>query len=175
MSALQVAALKSREKAPKLGALANKVKRQREVKVIQQRARQDIPRLQENELNRLRDLGVALYWAEGTKVGNSVDFTNSDPEMMRIAMLWLRKVCKVPEEKFRIAIYYHNGQIENEIKEYWSKVTGVPLTQFTGSILKKEGTGQRKKVLYMGTCKVRVCDKDLLYRILAWINQLHLC
>jgi hypothetical protein len=46
------------------------------------------------------------------------------------------------------------------------------LSQFQKSILKKEGTGHRKNILIYGTCKIRVCDCDLLHKILAEIDQL---
>ena len=174
LSPERIGELRSRLSAPKLGALANRLKRQQQVNYIRTEARKNFPKLSSEETIRLRDIGTAFYWAEGTKVGNSVDFTNSDPEMVKTAMAWLRIVCQVPENKFRLSVYYHANQDEDVIKDFWSKVTQVPLNQFTKSNLKKEGSGHRKNILYMGTCKVRVCDKDLLYRILTWIQQLHL-
>ncbi len=160
--------------AGRLGALANKRKRAAQIGVIKKLARKEFVPLSPSALTRLKDIGTAIYWAEGTKRGNSVDFTNSDPKMMKIAMLWFRSVCQVPEHRFRASIFYHSGQSEQEIKEFWSDITKIPLTQFHKSMFKKEGTGQRKNVLYYGTCKVRICDCDLLHRILTWIEQLDL-
>lgn len=165
--------LKSRLDAPKLGALANKLKRQREVQAIRQKARGEVENLILEDHNRLKDIGLALYWAEGGKK-NAVDFTNSDPQMIKIAMAWFRQICHVPETRFRLSIYYHSGQNEDEMKIYWSKITGVPLDQFHKSIFKKEGSGQRKNILYNGTCKIRICDKNLLHRIITWIEQLYI-
>ena len=42
-------------------------------------------------------MALALYWAEGTKTGRVVDFTNSDPAMLR---LWIK--------------YLTNREVENE-------------------------------------------------------------
>lgn len=173
LTSQQAEKLKSRFDAPKRGALANKVKRHREVEKIRRSARPQLLKISMNDIKRLRDIGTVLYWAEGTK-SRVVAITNSDPEMIKVAMLWFRNVCLVPEEKFRVSIYYHSGQNEKEIKEYWAKITKVPLDQFHKSILKKEGTGHRKNILYNGTCKVLVCDKNLLCRILTWIEQLHI-
>lgn len=157
----------------KLGALANKVKRQKEIAIIRQKSLKELEPLDKNDLLRLKDIGTMLYWAEGTKK-NVVDITNSDPELIKIGMLWFRKVCGVKDEKFRASIFYHSGQDETAMKEYWSKVSGIPLEQFTKSIFKKEGTGHRKNILYYGTCKIRVNDKNLLHRILTWMTQLHI-
>jgi hypothetical protein len=162
----------SRANSPKNGALANKLKRQKELDVISQMARLEINRLTTNDLVRLKDIGTVIYWAEGTKK-NLVDITNSDPEMIKVAMAWFRLICGVEESKFRACIYYHTGQDELKIRQYWSGITGIPLEQFHKSIFKKEGTGHRKNILEFGTCKIRVCDRNLLHRILTWIRQLY--
>ncbi|PIT97094.1 hypothetical protein COT77_03185 [Candidatus Berkelbacteria bacterium CG10_big_fil_rev_8_21_14_0_10_41_12] len=170
----QLDALKSRLNAPKLGALANKVKRQKEIQEIRRRSKAEFVRLNTEDSDRLRDIGTIFYWAEGAKTGRQIDFTNSDPQVIKLIMLWLRKIHKVPEEKFRAAIYYHADQDEKMIKRYWSSITRIPQHQFHKSIFKKEGTGHRKNILYNGTCKVRVCDSDLLNKVLAWIEQFYI-
>ena len=38
------------------------------------------------------------------------------------------------------------------------------------SYIKKEGTGHRKNILYNGTIRVDICNSDLLYKILGWID-----
>lgn len=154
--------------------MSNKNKRQKQLLDISIAAKAEIVPFDPNDLERLKDIGTTLYWAEGGKRHKKVDITNSDPQIIRIGMHWLRVICKVPEHRFKATIYYHAGQNEEEIKQYWSTVTGIPLTQFGKSIFKKEGTGHRKRILYYGTCKVVVCDADLLHRILTWIKQLHL-
>lgn len=156
------------------GAIANKLKREREISSIKRLAKKEVKRINVDNLTRLRDIGTAIYWAEGTKKGNYIDFTNSDPKMVTLMMAWFRTVCKVCNDKFRVSIFYHSGQNEKEMREYWSGVTGVPLEQFYKSIFKKEGTGHRKNVLYNGTCKVRVCDSDLFHRVIGWIEQFHI-
>jgi len=154
------------------GALANKVKRGKEILLLSDLAKKNFKRFDIRDLERLKDIGTIIYWCEGAKRGmRQVDFTNSDPKMVRIMMCWFRQIHHVPEEKFKVSIYYHGGQNENKMRRYWSKITGVPLNQFHKSIFKKEGTGHRKNILYYGTCKIRVCDCDLLHKILAWIAQ----
>jgi transposase len=155
------------------GAIVNKLKRQKQLEDIAKQAIKNFDPIKPTQVKRLKDIGTVIYWAEGTKK-NIVDITNSDPEMIKIAMLWLRRVCKVDEKRIRISIFYHTGQNEIKIKKYWSKITKIPLKQFNKSIFKKEGTGHRKNILYMGTCKIRICDRNLLHTILTWIKQLYL-
>jgi len=114
-------------------------------------------------------VGMALYWAEGAKNSSeSVKFSNSDEKMIALAMRWLREICKVPENKFRIHIHMHSLHCRKNIIDYWSKITGVPKKQFYKPYIKKTSLGQRKNVLYNGTCLVIVSDKDLFRKIMGW-------
>lgn len=152
------------------GAKANQLKRQREIKKIRLRAKRGLRSLNKYEF---KIAGTMLYWAEGDKT-LAVGITNSDPELIRFMMKWFRKVCHVPEEKFRAHIHIHTGQNENRMKKYWSNVTDIPLRQFGKSYLKKEGTGHRKNILYNGTIKVKICSEDLRHRILSWIEEFYI-
>ncbi|OGE81011.1 MAG: hypothetical protein A3H72_01585 [Candidatus Doudnabacteria bacterium RIFCSPLOWO2_02_FULL_48_8] len=61
------------------------------------------------------------------------------------------------------------------MKQYWSKLTGVPIANFQKSFIKPEGSGYRKNIHYMGTVKVRVRGEGstyLLFRILGSIAGL---
>lgn len=171
----QLKRLENKRPAINYGAIAIKTKRQLEIKKIRQSTLDQCERFDQNNLRRLDDIGIVLYWAEGSKRGaRSVDFTNSDPMAIKIIMLWLRKIHKVPETKFRVSIYYHGNQNELSLKNFWSAVTKVPLEQFHKSIYKKEGTGHRKNILTNGTCKIRVCNANLLHKILASIEQFYI-
>ena len=55
-------------------------------------------------------IGMMLYWGEGGKTRRSVRFTNSDPDLIKIMMLFFRDICEVPEEKFRGYIHIHQHQ-----------------------------------------------------------------
>lgn len=110
-----------------------------------------------------------LYWAEGNKK-RSVGITNSDSELIRFMMKWFRIVCNVCDSRFKIYLNIHSGQDDYQIKKFWSSVINLPVSQFGKSYIKKEGTGHRKNILYNGTIKIQVCDKNLLYKILGWIE-----
>jgi transcriptional regulator with XRE-family HTH domain len=43
--------------------------------------------------------GCMLYWAEGSRERNAIKFTNSDPEMLRFFMRFLRLSFAVPDRK----------------------------------------------------------------------------
>lgn len=149
-----------------LGSKLTQIRRAKEVANIREVAISEIIPLTENEF---KLCGLMLYWAEGNKK-NKVGVCNSDPELIQFMMQWFRKVCLVPEEKFKIYLNIHSGQNESEIKRFWSSVIGLPVSQFGKSYIKKEGSGYRKNILYNGTIKIEICNKNLLHKILGWIK-----
>ncbi|HEY4514798.1 MAG TPA: hypothetical protein VJJ22_01410 [Candidatus Paceibacterota bacterium] len=113
--------------------------------------------------------GLALYWAEGDKNKQErVKFTNSDHRLIVIMMKWFRSICRAPEKKFRIALHLHDLQINKEVLRFWSKVTGVPNSQFHTPYVKRSSLGYRKNPLYNGTCSVMVHSKYLFRKIMSW-------
>jgi len=50
----------------------------------------------------LKVAGIMLYWAEGARKGSTVDFANSDPDMIRIFVKFLRNICGIKEERLRV-------------------------------------------------------------------------
>lgn len=121
----------------------------------------------------LKLAGVMLYWGEGTKRGSTVSFANSDPEMIHIFIMFLRKICGIHEKRMRIALHYYADQSESKLVRFWSKLTNIPVAQFNKSLLHKternSGTYRRKSPF--GTVAVRYSDKRLLEVIVTWIDE----
>lgn len=112
--------------------------------------------------------GLMLYWAEGAKTNDRVKFCNSDPEMISFMMSWFRKICNIEEKNFRICLHVHTLHMRSDIESYWSKVTGVPLTQFYKSQIKPTSLRQRKNILYNGTCTIYAGNVDLFRKMIGW-------
>ena len=148
------------------GSKVTQIRRAKEVEGIRELSKSEIFPLTENEF---RLSGLMLYWAEGNKK-NKVGVSNSDPRLISFMMRWFRKICFVPEHKFKVYLNIHSGQDESKIKEFWSKIIDLPVSQFGKSYIKAEGTGHRKNILYNGTIKIEICDRNLLHRILGWIE-----
>lgn len=126
-------------------------------------------------LRELKIAGAMLYWAEGSKEDREIiDIANSDPRLIQLALRWLRVVCEVPNEKIRIQMHIHTDLDLEECLRFWGGVTGLPRGQFQKTQIKASSLGHRKKRLYFGTVKIRVCDKQLYRRIQGWIRALHL-
>jgi len=124
-----------------------------------------------NTESKLRISGIMLYWGEGTKSGNSVVFSNSDPDMIKLFLLFMRKICGVAENRLRALVHIYPDQNEVELKKFWSKVTGLSLKQFSKTFCHKGKQRAYKKISQYGTLSLRYSDKELLEIINNWIDS----
>lgn len=120
----------------------------------------------------LKILGIALYWAEGYNAGrNQVVFANSDPRMIKLMMEFFRKVCRVPENKFRGRVNIHPHLNIKRAEHYWSTISDIPLKQFHRPLIAVSRSSQGKKdSLPLGTFRVVISDVILCSRIKGWIE-----
>ena len=115
--------------------------------------------------------GIALYFAEGSKTDGGVAFSNSDPRAIRFMVDWFRKFCKIPREKFRCSLYIHDNLSESKAKEFWSKLTKIPLSQFRKSYIVKNNPHRLRKVKHIyGVLRIGVSNVNLHRRIMGWIS-----
>ncbi|MEK7122981.1 MAG: hypothetical protein AAB855_03945, partial [Patescibacteria group bacterium] len=102
-----------------------------------------------------------LFWCEGSKRHlSSIGFINSDPQMIRMFLHAFRGAFELDEKKFRIVLHLHDYHEEEKQKEYWSRVTNIPYTQFTKSY-RKPNTQIRKRDGYQGCVSLKYFDARL--------------
>jgi len=123
--------------------------------------------------------GITLYWAEGfkNKEESRLGFCNSDPQMILFYLSWLRKTLKVPLENIsaRVTLNESHKNRVKEVEEYWSKITGIPLKNFTKAFYHrinwKKGYNNREN--YHGVLRVHVKKSlNLLRKMRGWIEGL---
>ncbi len=117
----------------------------------------------------LKAIGTMLYWGEGTKGGKEgknamVDFANSNPQMIKIFMVFLRKYCRISERKLRCHLYCYSDQDKDELIRFWSKLTHIPKRQFIKPYVRFDFRKDGRKMVY-GLVHVRYGDKKLLLEI----------
>lgn len=121
-------------------------------------------------------LGAGLYWAEGTKKDRwHLQFSNSDPFMVKLMMRFLRKVCLVPQNKFYMQVILHKNIKENDAKKYWSLITNIPRKQFKKACYSKSKASKnirKYNSLPYGTLQIRVFNKLIVHKVYGYINGL---
>ena len=139
---------------------------------IKETAEKDIPKKYSDNL--LRIVGASLYWAEGYNASrNEVNFANTDPRMIKLMMLFLKNVCKVPTDKFRGKVFIHPHLSVKKAERYWSGVSGISLRQFNKPLLAVSRASQQKRdTLPMGTFSIIIGDVYTCSKIKGWIEGL---
>lgn len=123
---------------------------------------------------KLKIAGTMLYWAEGGKsLGRYglVDLANSDAEMIRIFLQFLRKICRIEERKLRVQLYCYSNQDIEKIKKYWYKVTSIPKDQFIKPYIRQDFRIDKQNKMQYGLIHLRYGDKKLLLQIEDWIKE----
>lgn len=164
--------------ARKLGSIALKSKRLSKTKEIIDMAKTEIKNLNDDYL---KVIGAVLYWAEGSKQSESepsreLIFTNSDPKMIKIYLLWLKTCLQVNSEDIKFEIYIHESYSKTPIvlSSYWSKVTEFSVNHFCKIYIKKNKVNSFRKNNgdnYYGVLRITVRKStDINRRVMGWVE-----
>ena len=138
-------------------------------KRFQEEAAKEMPKVADSDLMML---GAALYWAEGSKKRRwTVDFSNTDPAMIKFIMKFFRKTCSVSEDKFDPWIQIHPNVSAGKATRYWAEITGIEKRKFRiQSLISKSSKRKRlPNTLPYGTLHIRIHSGRLTNRIKGWI------
>jgi hypothetical protein len=121
-------------------------------------------------------VGAVLYWAEGAKDKpyarrESIDFINSDPDVVRVFLRWLDLAGVDPSRRrFRVSI--HESADVAAAEAFWAEVAGVSVASFAKPVLKRHVPSTARRNTggsYRGCLAVRVRGSaDLSRRVEGW-------
>ena len=127
--------------------------------------------------NRLFVAGCMLYWAEGAKHRNTLRFTNSDPEMVRLFVRFVRKCFEIDDDAIRVTCNLFADHIERqrEIERFWLEVANLPetcLCKSSVNVYSKYSQKKRRNKLPYGTCRVSVSRTAIVQAIYGAIQEI---
>lgn len=155
------------------GAKIQKQKRLRKINFYQEQGLEEMGKMSKRDLLLF---GLGLYLGEGNKNGNNFQFVNSNPDVIRMIIKWLR-LFDINKGDFYCNIiinHIHAGRVD-DVQRRWVDITGFSPGQFKKTILIKS---VNKKIYenqnsHLGTLVLRVYkSSDLLYKILGLIHGL---
>lgn len=160
------------------GGVAKKEKRMATVSKILDTSKAEIGKLSQREIWLI---GAALYWAEGSKEkeyrpGSGIKFTNSDPEMIKFFLFWLKNSLRVTEEEIYFDLYLHDMYRDRvaEIISFWEEQTGYSRSFFKGMYFKRNKANTKRRNVgdnYMGVLRVMVRKSSKYTRMVAgWVS-----
>ena len=132
-------------------------------------------------------IGATLYWAEGYKraiIANGkkrtyhpVSLSNSDPELIKVFLKFLREICNVSDEKISANLRIYEHQNAAQLLQFWHKTTKIPIGKFHKFYygVSKSSLGKRPfNILPYGTIQIVVGDTKLYHSIMGWIKGINI-
>jgi Homeodomain-like domain len=124
----------------------------------------------------LHQAGCMLYWAEGAKSQNSIQFTNSDAHMLRLFRRFLTEALGIRPVSilFSINVYTNNGLTLEEIERHWLEVLDLPSSNARKHVtnhMPTSSSGKAKNRLPYGVCTLRVHNTWMLQHIYGAIQE----
>ena len=115
----------------KLGPLASAQRRHAmrvaEISELKQRGQEELGALCKRDLWLL---GIGLYIGEGTKSFETIRIINSNPDVICLAVRWLKEVCGLNTDNITIALHlYPDNNVEKSLR-YWANITSLPRKNF---------------------------------------------
>jgi hypothetical protein len=119
--------------------------------------------------------GCMLYWAEGAKARNAIQFTNSDPRMVAFFRRFLVEALGIAREDIRLSInvYTNNGMNIDQIERYWLDLLDLPKTSVRGQMLNHMPTsssGRAKHKLPYGVARLTVHRTEKVQHVYSAIQ-----
>ncbi len=140
-----------------MAAEKQRAKRIRATEEAQALGRLDVGKLSHRDICMV---GLGLYWGEGYKKGTQeMGFTNSDPSMINFYILWLNIGYGIQAKDLILRVSINNQHIDRvrAVEEYWSKLSGIPLSQFTKtSLIKVQNKKYFNNTEHFGTLRIKV-------------------
>ncbi|MFZ2522993.1 MAG: hypothetical protein WAW92_01255 [Minisyncoccia bacterium] len=151
--------------------LTRLINEQSKRQIVFDKAKEDYKSISKGEL---KLIGIILYLGEGGKTERgTARLSNSDPSVIKIMMRFFREVCGVEESKFRGYIHTFSHADVEKTEKYWSKITGIPRSQFYKTYTKASSSSlQKRNKLPYGTIDVSVCDTKLFLTITGWMEKI---
>lgn len=124
-------------------------------------------------------IGAALYWAEGYKNFNTarrnypyIGFSNSDPQMMRVFIAFLKDALGIGSEKLRLEVHIYPQQSLSEACTYWHQVTEISEDWIKAYVaVSPASRGKRpNNLLPHGTAYLRINNRQEFFKVRGLID-----
>ena len=162
---------------PAKSAARNHARKISSIELIRARAGIELGKLTHRDLWML---GLGIYLGEGSKIYEITRITNSDPDILRVSVRWLREICGVPLDNFDVRLHIYPDTDQKLAEQYWEEITGIPSKQFQKVSVDRRLNKKRKNQgkLPFGTAHITILSHGiqkhgvfLHRRIMGWIHE----
>jgi transposase-like protein len=120
--------------------------------------------------------GCMLFWAEGSRHRNNVQFTNSDPAMTAFFMGFLRHYFAPPHDAVRVAcnLFADHEERQRQIEDFWLATVDLPRSCLTKTMVNKYSRYSKRtrmNRLPYGTCRLTVHSTQVVQHLYGAIQE----
>lgn len=119
----------------------------------------------------LFQVGLALYWAEGSKRNSYLAFANSDPGMVNIMLKWITLYLKIKRTDIYARLYLHKPYADEKCEEFWSKKINIPLLNFKKTVCKSTNLLIKKRPEYKGCIRIEIYKVYYFRKLKFWLQM----
>ena len=103
-------------------------------------------------------VGVALYWAEGSKRSDSFSFINSDLPMTKLMIAWIERYLTFGDSnQIRLRVFTHKAFEHEHHEQWWSRQLSISMSRFGKTIFKTQnGLIVKKRPNYKGCIRIEL-------------------
>jgi hypothetical protein len=116
-----------------------------------------------------------LYWAEGSKHRNHVTFTNSDVDMVRFFLCFLRECYEIDDTQVALSVNCHlgNGVTIEEIHAWWLEHLALPASSLRAPAINRTSSASKRvrRPLIHGTARLAVHSTFVAQSIYGAIQE----
>lgn len=113
-------------------------------------------------------VGLALYWAEGSKRTHCIQFINSDYNMIVFMIKWLCDYLDCKKDLLKFRLFIHAPYKNEDCESFWSNKIGVEKSLFQKTIYKPTPHSVKKNPDYKGCLRIELQGIENLRIVKAW-------
>ncbi len=112
-------------------------------------------------------LGIGLYWAEGSKRSPAFGFMNSDPDMIKVMLKWIFLFLKPEIKEVGLRLYANENH-----EAFWLKETRLPGSNLKKTIYKPSNLLGKKRPNYKGCVRLELGKAIHIKKMRLWQQML---
>ena len=120
--------------------------------------------------------GLMLYWGEGRKGKNAINLSNSDPDLLKFFLIFLKTYFNVQKKDitFNFQWYSGNGLTQEEVKNFWLKKLDLEESNLRKAYIDYRPTlnlGRKTGKCLYGVGRININSTEILHKIYGAIQE----
>lgn len=116
--------------------------------------------------------GIALYWAEGAKTSNRWSLINTDVDLIKVMVYWLKEYLEVGREDINFRLFIHKPYADGSCETWWKTKLGVGDAEFLKTIYKDTKHKVKQKPGHHGCLRIEVKNSKQMFFMMKVFKNL---